>query len=148
MLSYLTLDELAGTQAGYSAKILGQSREKDLSLMTIFALCGAMGYAIAFVEDPDARRRYVERTPRKRRLNGPPKMLNRLSTTQRTKVLDAISWPRLRRETLSEIGRKGGQQSARSRAKKISPQRRVKIARHAAFVRWGKSSERATVSSV
>jgi hypothetical protein len=138
MLSYLTLDELAGTQAGYTAKILGQSREKGLSLMTIFALAGAMGFAIAFVEDPDARRRYVDRAPRKRRLNGPPQMLNRLSTSQRAKVLDAISWPRLRRETLSEIGRKGGEQSARVRLDKIPEKRRKEIARLAARARWRK----------
>jgi transposase len=139
MLSYLTLDELAGTQSGYSAKILGQSREKGLSLMTIFALAGAMGFAIAFVKDPEARRRYVDRAPRKQRLNGAPQMLNRLSMTQRAKVLEAISWPILRRETLSEIGRKGGEQSARVRSDKISPRRRRKIAQLAARARWENS---------
>jgi hypothetical protein len=136
MLCCLTLDELAGCQSGYAAKILGQSREKGLSMIMMFALAGAMGLAIAFVEDPEARRRYVDRAPRKRRLNSAPKMLNRLSTSQRAKVLDAVSWPRLRQETLSEIGRKSGRQSTLVRRDKISPRRRKEIARLAARARW------------
>ncbi len=136
MLSGLTVDEIAGNQSGYTGKLLGQSRTKAISMAMLFTLSGALGLAVAVVEDPEAIRRYVDRAPRKVRRQGEPHMLKRLSKEQRAKVLDAVSWPRLRRETLSEIGRKGGEQSARVRMNKIPEERRIEIARLAARARW------------
>ncbi len=137
MLSDLTVDEIAGNQSGYTGKLLGQACTKGVSMAMLFTLSGALGLAVAVVEDSEALRRYVDRAPRKVRRQGELHMLKRLSKEQRVRVLEAVSWRLLKRETLSEIGRKGGEQSSLVRRDKIPRRRRCEIGRIAARARWG-----------
>lgn len=106
MLTDLTVDELAGFPSGYTGKILGPSRIKGLSGFSLFALCGALGLTIALVDDPRARRRYVDRAPRKVRHAAPTVALDRLNDRQRRAIFGVVSWARLRREVLREVQRR------------------------------------------
>jgi len=46
------------------------------------------------------------------------------------------------RHYLSELGRKGGRNSAKSRMEKLTPEQRKQIARNAARARWQRKSEK------
>lgn len=68
----LVLDDLACLTDGYSAKLLSNPPTKGMSLMSLWSLAGALGLAIAFVED---ERRVVALKEVKRRVR--PYVLSR-----------------------------------------------------------------------
>jgi hypothetical protein len=51
-ISNAAVDELAGLTPGHWDKATGPSRVRMLTLVTLMALCGALGLAVQLVEDP------------------------------------------------------------------------------------------------
>src|SRR6266436_337272 len=82
-LSDAVVDELAGLASGHCGKALGPTREKTPTLFTLMSLIGALGLAIQFVPDPDAKvqsRWTKRRTPPRADGNG------RLSRLRRARI--------------------------------------------------------------
>jgi hypothetical protein len=63
----LSLDEVGGLPSGYSGKLLGARRVKTCGAKSLFPLLGALGLALALVEDPEARRRHSSRLQPRRK---------------------------------------------------------------------------------
>ena len=60
-LSNATIDELGGLCAGHADKVLGPSRIKGLSTMTLDVLLGVLALKLVVVEYPEAAARIVDR---------------------------------------------------------------------------------------
>jgi hypothetical protein len=64
-ISYSTLDFLAGTQVGYSAKILGPTPSKSFGPVSLGCILGALGVRLVLKPDPEAEARMRPRWVRK-----------------------------------------------------------------------------------
>src|SRR5262249_38293253 len=64
-LSREAIDELAGLPKGYTAKVLCEPPVRTLGPVSMFPLAGALGYAIAFVEDEQRKARISKVSKRK-----------------------------------------------------------------------------------
>jgi hypothetical protein len=89
---------------GWFDKVAGPTRIKPLSLATLMAIAGALGYAVQFVEDPDTalRQRWTKRRHE-------PADNGRLSRLRRARA-----------EAVAELASK----AARARWAKATPQQR------------------------
>jgi hypothetical protein len=113
------LDEIAGIASGYSAKLLSDPAAKNLGPISAFPMIGALGLAVALVEDPSAMVR-VNRAPKRNEhhvRNGGAHWRN-----TRAAALDY----------LTKCARQGGI----ARAKALTAEQRSEIARVLNLVRW------------
>jgi hypothetical protein len=118
------LDQIAGLQDGYSAKLLAPRALKGLGAVSMPLLLEALGVRLVLVEDREAFERIRSRLE--------PRHTNALRET-------ACLWAGKARITVSKrwvkrIARAGGH----ARAAALTPARRRAIARRAAMARWRK----------
>ena len=60
-LANSAVDELGGLCAGHADKVLGPSRTKGLTAMTLDTLLGVLALKLVVIEDPEAAARMVDR---------------------------------------------------------------------------------------
>ena len=123
------IDELGGLSCGHCDKILGPSRSKGLSAMTLDVMLGVLALKLVVVEDPDAAARMVDRWGIRSKAHVRANA-HRVSK----KVLESAK-PVIFRE-LSAKAAEG--------RKAIPPERRSEIARRAAQSRWKRSHPRSS----
>ena len=122
-LSNATIDELGGLCAGHADKVLGPSRIKGLSTMTLDVLLGVLALKLVVVEYPEAAARIVDRWG----IRSKPHVRARCSRVS-MKVLESA-----RPVILKELSAK-----AAEGRKAIPAEKRSEIARNAACSRWRK----------
>ena len=120
-LSNATIDELGGLCAGHADKVLGPSRTKGLSVMTLEVLLGVLALKLVVVEDPEAAARMVDRWG----IRSKPHVRDKCSRMSK-KVLESA-----RPVILKELSAK-----AAVGRKAIPAEKRSEIARRAAQSRW------------
>jgi len=120
--SRATLDELAGLAAGHAAMLLCDPPQKGLGFTSLFPLAGALGLAVALIEDPQAMEKM---------LRYPPRDEKRVQGRNHWRNAKALGM-------LREMAKKSGKIGGKARLLKISPKRRSQIARRAAKARWSK----------
>jgi hypothetical protein len=144
-LSYELIDSISGLQAGYTAKLLGPAQSKRLGPISTFPLLGALGKAIAIVDDPEQisavkgrwkQRKIVggsSRQMRQRAENAAcaPSLSTSLSISERMREIRKM----VKKESLV----KAGKNSAKRRAKTMSKRARQRVASHAARMRWSRA---------
>jgi len=142
-LSYEMLDAISGLQQGYVAKLLGPSQSKRLGPVSTFPLLGALGKALALVDDPEQiamvkgrwkQRKIVGGSARQIRLrNGRSEQASIDSNLQKLAVI-------LTKMTREERILMGASIGGKQRAKKLGKRQRQRIASHAARARWSKQA--------
>jgi hypothetical protein len=133
-ISREALDHISGLQSGYAGKLLAMPRPQTsmrvLGRTSFDLMLPALGLKLAVLEDEAAMRRL------RKRLGDP-----HLETMVRAKPLSTVastnSPPGLRAIFLRTIGTLGGY----ARASKLSPKRRIAIARRAAKTRWRRARQ-------
>ncbi len=121
-LSNEIVDELGGLTRGHTDKILGPSRNKNLSPMTFDVMLGVLALQVSLVPDIDAALKMESRWEKR----SPAHVRAKCSLVSK-KVLDSA-----RPHILSEMSAKG----VEARKTKLTPIQRSKIARKAAKARW------------
>jgi len=116
-ISREALDEIAGLQSGYAAKLLAPKPSRKLGDMSMACMLPALGAKRVLVEDDDALAQINNR------------MVKRDSRAAMHAV--AVHYQPSRR-FLRRIARKGGLNSR----KNLDPERRTELARKAAKARW------------
>lgn len=64
-ISREAIDEMAGLPKGYAAKLLCEPPVKQVGPVSLFPLAGALGLAVAFIEDEQRKARISRATKRK-----------------------------------------------------------------------------------
>jgi hypothetical protein len=127
-ISREALDHVSGLPSRYSAKVLvrpdKQGGMRTLGRLSFDLLIPALGVKLLMVEDDEAMARV------RRRLGG--RNESQVRTKPASKVASTNSPPGLRSVFLRAIATLGGH----ARASKLSPKRRIAIARRAARARW------------
>lgn len=145
-LSYELLDAVSGLQNGYTAKILGPLQSKRLGPVSTFPLLGALGKALAIVDDPEqiaavqgrwVKRKIVGGSARQIRLRDAAQA-SRSSIEVETQETLQIQAKEALRERMKVLGKLGGLKGGKSRAKKLGKRARQQQASHAARKRWSK----------
>jgi len=146
-LTHSTVDGIAGLQDGYTSKLLAPKPIKNLGPVSFEALLGALGVAVVVVEDPEQIKRVEGRwTKRERPLRQPKLLTASISASIEAEVpLQLPVTPAIKRlicnpEFMKQIAVSGG----KSRAIKLSPFKRARIAKRAARIRWQRERERKT----
>jgi hypothetical protein len=128
-ISRETLDHVSGLTARYSAKVLvrpqPQQSMRTLGHLSFDLIIPALGLKLAVLEDETMM-------PRLRKRLGHPRDEAQVRTKPASTVASTNSPPGLRSVFLRTIATLGG----RARASKLSPKRRIAIARRAARARW------------
>jgi hypothetical protein len=127
--TYEAIEDVAGLQSGYLAKILGRpTPAKRLHPFLMFILLQALGLKAALVYDPDFKRKMAHRL-RKRRTR---------RCVRSGGQHDRIIKMELTKDFLRHIARLG----VRARMNKVSAERRSEVARRAATERWRQVRQR------
>lgn len=111
-----TLDDVCGLPTRYVAKLLGPKPVRRIGMLSLGSLLGALGLALAVVEDAETMQRYGDRLTKR---NG--------SAVRAGTVQFAIS-----RRFMRKIQAQGGKNSR----KYMTPGRARQLARKAARARW------------
>jgi hypothetical protein len=119
-LSREVIDELAGVQPGYSAKLLSPVPIRRASLETLLLLIQALGLGLVVVEDRAALERLRDRAQPRSRVGGASLMHS--GTVQF----------KFSRRHFRRIGRKGGRNSRKG----MGPEEASRLGRRAALARW------------
>jgi hypothetical protein len=137
-ISRETIDEIAGFQPFYAAKLLAPKPHRKLGKMSFSAMLGALGCRLLLVEEePETleklRERWVQRVEAQVRWretephNTPPdEDAERLSTPDE---------PELKSRFFAALGALGGKRYAEN----TTPEQRAKAARRAARARWARA---------
>ena len=146
-LSYELIDALSGLQGGYTAKILGPAQSKRLGPVSTFPLLGALGKALALVDDPEQIALVKGRWKSRKIVGGSARQLRQIA---------AASMDEAKRQEMPQnigknegfageqnrmaiLGRKGGLMSGKKRRRKAMRRRELQSKRaHAARLRWSK----------
>jgi hypothetical protein len=152
-----SIDEVAGLQAGYSGKLLGNSKAKKIGPVSMGPLLAVLGLALAVIEDPESYRVYSMRLEarnasspvhppakqRRRAKKGPEwaKFMNAQHAGAIT-IQEAANRSRSGEGALAgEDGMSAADASAAAdHPDDIAPKRRSEIARQAAKARWHKKA--------
>lgn len=118
-LSYEAIDDRAGLQSGYTAKLLGPGMSRKLGPVSLGSLLGTLGLVIELIEIAD---KGVIRAKKKA-------MLNRLSIKAISRYIQPLA-----REYASRGGR--ASQAAWNKPTKRAAKKRTRRARKAARARW------------
>lgn len=142
-LSYELLDAVSGLQAGYTAKILGPAQSKRLGPVSTFPLLGALGKALAIVDDPEQIAAVQGRWKQRKIVGGSSRQL-RLRASQIERVSIGSNLQKLA-ELLSEMSIQeriiaGASKGGKKRAKRLGKRKRQRIASQAARARWSKQA--------
>jgi hypothetical protein len=113
------IDDAAGLQEGYSAKLLAGL--VGFGTTSLFPMIETAGLRLALVDDPAA----LERTS---------KLKKRVSAQVRYRAVGKGLMKAARPAVLRELGAKGG----RASMAKLSPEQRREFGRQAALARWAK----------
>ena len=142
-LSYELLDALSGLQSGYTAKILGPAQSKRLGPVSTFPLLGALGKALAVVDDPEQIKLVKGRWKSRKIVGGSARQLKKrqASSIDAEVQITPQNIEELMKNALKarmrEIGMKGNK-SPKRRAKMMAKRARQARATHAARKRWEK----------
>ena len=120
-ITYAVVDDLAGLQDNYFAKLVTTPPMKRMSIFTLFLVLQALGLKMTLNEDAEAleriKARLIKRKHRKAfRMRAAPRMLQ------------------FGPDQLKQMRSRGGS----NRAARMTPAERAASARHAATVRWRK----------
>jgi hypothetical protein len=126
-IGYERIDDLAGFQAGYTAKLLGPARVKHFGEWSFTTMLNTLGLAIIIVEDKPLTELMRHRWTK----------AGRLSTADARQPSIALV-KRVKPAVLSEMGRAGG----RNRQANLGPEGRKRFAQTIAFKRWGRPNWR------
>lgn len=142
-LSYGLLDELSGLQDGYTAKILGPKQSKRLGPVSTFPLLGALGKALAIVDDPEQIAAVQGRWKRRKIVGGSSRQL-RIRASQIERASIGSNLQKLA-DLLAKMSREerivaGASKGGRQRAKRLGKRKRQLIAMKAAKARWAKQA--------
>jgi hypothetical protein len=129
-ISRETIDEIAGFQPFYAAKLLAPKPHRKLGHMSFDAMLGALGCRLLLVEEDAAtlarlRPRWVQRN------------VSQVRSASTTASIEAE--PGVKALFMRTIATLGG----KARAQQLSDKRRAAIARRAARARWSKVGEEA-----
>jgi hypothetical protein len=109
-----TIDDIAGFESGYTAKLLSPVPMKRLGLQSLGPVLTVLGLALVVVEDHEGLRRISHRLKKRNHASV------RMPTRKRHK----------------RLGPEWGRLMSAKRNLKLSPRRRSQISRHAAEVKW------------
>lgn len=122
-LSHETVEHLAGLQSGYLSKVIADPPPKRMSPFTQFLILQALGLRVRLEEDPELIEKIRGRWSKRK-----------LRKSMRTAVsMDRVI--HLPPDFMRRISRMG----CEARMRKLSPERRSALARHAAMARWRKA---------
>lgn len=142
-LSYEVIDELSGLQSGYTAKILGPKQSKRLGPVSTFPLLGALGKALAIVDDPEQIAAVQGRWKRRKIVGGSSRQL-RMRASQIERASIGSNLQKLA-DLLNEMSSQeriiaGASKGGKKRAKRLGKRKRQRIASQAAKARWAKQA--------
>jgi hypothetical protein len=126
-LSYLVIDDLAGLSQGHTSALLGATRKRRLSVVSLIAVAKVLGVKSVMMVDPEL---VAEMSPRWERRDGSKvhsRRLPKLGATQIRRLLKPIA---------SEMGKRGG----RARMAGLSHEQRRTLGRHGAAMRWRRAA--------
>lgn len=126
------LDRIAGLTSGHSGKLLGAARVKRFGELSLFLMLGALGLRLAVVIDENASRKFSGQAEQSVQSS---RMLAR--ATKGRYSVGPLSRKVIHR-ALVTAGRKAARLGGIARAARLSPARRVQIARRAARARWAR----------
>jgi glycerol-3-phosphate O-acyltransferase len=146
-LSYDLLDALSGLQNGYTAKLLGPAQSKRLGPISTFPLLGALGKALALVDDPEQIEMVKGRWKQRKIVGGSARQI-RLRTSQIERASIGSNLQKLADLMLEMSANErilmGASIGGKQRAKKLGKRKRQRIASHAAKQRWAKQQQQTT----
>jgi hypothetical protein len=124
-LSHETVEHLAGLQSGYLSKVIADPPPKRMSPFTQFLILQALGLRVKLEEDQQLIEKIRGRWSKRK-----------LRKSMRTAVsMDRVI--HLPPDFMRRISRMG----CEARMRKLSPERRSALARHAASARWRQHRE-------
>lgn len=116
------IEDVAGLQSGYLAKILGKPPKKRLHPFLMLILLQALGLKTVLIHDPAFKQKMAHRLPRRR--------------TKRCVRMGGAHHQAIKMELAPDFMRHISRLAADARRRKITPERRSALARHAAQSRW------------
>lgn len=134
------IDEVAGLQKGYTAKVLAPAAPKGLGRISMGPLLGALGVVLVMVEDAESRAvKRVGGGKLSYQLNGAENapVILKFSRRKMRKMALASAAARMKKIPASKrraIARKAG----KARGSKCGPERLSEVGRMAAKARWSK----------
>ena len=122
-ISFETLDEIVGAPKGYFSKVFAPKSERKITMQSLGWAMAGLGVKAILIDDPDTLKQIASR------------LKARNKTVVRTGAVHQV----LSVKFLRKIGALGGLATKN----KLTAARRIKIARHAARVRWAKQKGQA-----
>ena len=137
-ISHETIDTIAGLASGHTSKLLAPVPIRGIGYQSLGDLMGALGIALAVVEDSEQRAKVEGRWHKRKRpqklvpLSMPLSIENEVPT--QIQVTPELQQQIGGSDYMREIGKKGGKR----RMKTMGKRARQRAASHAARMRWAK----------